>query len=552
MSDSELLHDEPLAQDYELAASLSRGNHFSVFLAYHRRSGQSVALKILRAAPAADDQLVQQVHQQFELVSSLKHRNLIPIHEVGLTSSGQPFATMPYLEGGTLAQWTQAARRQANPPSAWQILKLARHIALGAATLHQARIVHPELMPDNILMNRGSTPVLVGLGLPATSHDPIAEQSSVGLAQYRAPEVRSGQAPDTRSNIYSLGIMLYELLNVDAPEDHRWPGGMAPPLPLEEVRNDLSPETAAVVNQCLRREAGERYQSMESVIAGLDQAIAAESAGPIASLAESWRLSSSRAWLTGRKRTLLALVSALVMLIVCMALILLRPEGRGPDELPGQSTRVAPVTSVPIEQPMPTPEDGQIELLGPADNALIAPGDETAVRWCWSEQPLEQARFAIFIMSQGDERRLEIPIEQVDTFCYQTILAGAELATEPDQLAWQIRVIDGSDERVITRSEWRTLIVEVVTTPTATATLVPSDTPTNTPTATPSPTPTETPTVTPTQTATPRPTATVTLPPSPTPTSVPTSPPPVATSPPPTATSVPPTATSPPPTATPP
>ncbi|MGD8585923.1 MAG: serine/threonine-protein kinase, partial [Chloroflexota bacterium] len=390
MSDSEFLRGEPLAGKYEVAASISRGSHFNVYLAYHTRFGWPVALKVLRAASASDEQLAQHVLDQLELVSKQTHPNLVPIYEVDRTSSGLPFAAMAYLEGGTLAQWTQSLRQQSGPVSVRQILKIARQIALGAATLHQANIVHPELMPDNILMSQGAMPVLAGLGLPATAHDPIAEQSTVRLAQYRAPEVRSGEAPDPRSNIYSLGIMLYELLNVDAPADRRWPGGMAPPMLLERVREDLSADTTTLVNRCLKKDPDERFQSMESVVAALDEAIAAESDGGIAALTDSWRLPPVGAWLTGHRRPVLAAASTLLLLVVVIALISLWPAGGDSDEAQGQSTRALPVTTAAVERGTPTRDSGQIELLEPAENAVLISDAEINVRWCWSEQPLEQ------------------------------------------------------------------------------------------------------------------------------------------------------------------
>lgn len=543
MSDSEFLRGEPLAGKYEVAATMSRGSHFNVYLAYHTRFGWPVALKVLRAASAADEQLAQRVQEQLELVSKQAHPNLVPIYEVGRTSGDLPFAAMAYLEGGTLTQWTHALKEQSDPISSRQILKIARQIALGVATLHQTNIVHPELMPDNILMSQGTMPVLAGLGLPATAHDPVAERSTARSAQYRAPEVRSGQVPDVRSDIYSLGIMLYELLNIDAPEDRRWPGGMAPPMPLERVRVDLSTETAAVVNQCLNKEPDDRFQSMEDVVAALDEAIAAESDGGIALFASPWQLSPARNWLVAHKRPALVAGSALALLVIVMAFILSRPSAGDEDETQSQLTRAVSVATVPAEQGLPTRESGQIEVLEPEEDAVLMPDSEIPVRWCWSEQPMEQEEFALFIMHGEDERRLVIPVERVDVFCYEATLASDDLSGEQGELSWRVKVLDGATGNVIVSSDWRLIVVEVPATPTPThtPTLTPSSTPTMTPTATPSPTvtPTLTPTNTPTATSTRTPTATPTSTDTPTPV-------------PPTFTAVPPAPTTPPPTATPP
>ncbi len=553
MSDSDLLRGEPLAGKYEVAASISRGNHFNVYLAYHTRFGWPVALKVLRAASASDEQLAEQVLAQFEVVSKQAHPNLVPIYEVGYAAGRSPFAAMAYLEGGTLTQWTQALKQRPGPISTRKILKIARQVALGESTLNQAGIVHPELMPDNILMSEGSMPVLAGLGLPATEYDPVAERSTVRLAQYRAPEVRSGQVPDELSNIYSLGIILYELLNIGAPEDLRWPGGMAPPMPIERVREDLAPETAAVVNECLKKEPEQRLQSMESVVEALDKAIAAESDGSIATLASTWQLSPIRAWLVERGWPVLAAASALVLLAIVLVFILLRPAGGDIDDQ-DEGDRPALITTSRAEQGSPTRESGQIELLQPAEDAILTAGDQTVMRWCWSEQLLEQDEFAVFVMGQEDEQRLAVPVERVDVFCYEATVTNDNLPVEQGVFSWRIKVLDGPTGNVVVNSEWRPLTLEPPATPTATdtPTLAPTETPTMTPTptATPSPTETPTPTQTPTATRILLPTATPTTTPTPTATATATAtqPPP----PPPTNTPAPPTETVPAPTATPP
>ena len=548
MSDSDLLHGEPLAGKYEVAASISRGSSFNVLLAYHTRFGWPVALKVLQADLAEDDELASQVQSELEIVSKQAHPNLVPIYEVSRTGAGQPYAAMAYLEGNTLAHWTGELSKRVGPIPTRELLSLARQIALGVATLHHAGINHPDLNPGNILVGQDSTPVVVGLGMPADIPDRVSQTSGVEVVQYRAPEVRSGAAPDPQSNIYSLGVMLYELLNLNAEEERRWPGGTAPPMPLERVRDDLSAETALVVNTCLKRDTDERYQSMEEVVRGLDEALAAESEGAVGRIIDTWTVSSLGALYDRHRRIFLTALPILLLAIIALVVLLSRPADGLDEDTLGEPADSLPASTAAggAETETRRGVEGQPELLEPSEAAAYGPGDELLFRWCWSEQPREQERFAVYVKIGDAERRLRQPAERLDVFCYEALINSDSFPEEGGEFAWRIRLTDQETGVVIVSSEWRTLIIvppEPTATPTPTQT--PTPTPTDTPTATssPTPTPTATPTMTPTatSTATPLPpTQTPTVPPPP-PTDTPLPPPPPQpTSRPPTATPVPP------------
>ncbi len=527
MSESDLLHGEPLAGKYEVAASISRGKSFNVLLAYHTRFGWPVALKVLQADLAEDEELASLVQAELETVSKQAHPNLVPIYEVGRTGVEQPFAAMAYLEGNTLAHWTGELKKRVGPVSTRELLGLARQIALGMATLHQAGINHPDLNPGNILVGQDATPVVVGLGMPADVPGEASRATDVDILQYRAPEVRSGASPDPRSNIYSLGVMLYELLSLNSDAERRWPGGTAPPMPMERVREDLSAETALVVNTCLKRDSDERYQSMEEVISGLDEALAAESDGAVGRIVGTWAVLPSRALFAKHRRVILTALPVLLLAIIALVFLISRPAGSLEDDALGDSAEPNPQGTAAGELAAQTRSGsvGQPELLEPEADAAYEPGDEVLFRWCWSEQPREQERFTVYVMIGEDEQPLDQPVERVDVFCYEALVDSGEFGDEGGEFAWRIKLSDQETAEVVIVSEWRTLIV-VAPEPTATTTptQTPSPTPTNTPTASatpsPSPTPSATPTMTPTATSTATP-----LPPTPTPTV----PPPTAT-----------------------
>lgn len=518
MSDSDLLHGEPLAGKYEVSASISRGRKFNVLLAYHARFGWPIALKVLQADLAMDEKLAEQVHSELETVSKQAHPNLVPIYEVARTGAGQPFAAMAYLEGTTLAHWTGELKKRVGPPSTRELLNLARQIALGMATLHNAGISHPDLNPGNVIVRQDSRPVVVGLGIPAELSEAVSQTEDEEILQYRAPEVRLGKAPDRRSNVYSLGVMLYELLSLSSQEERQWSGGAAAPMPLESVRDDLSTETTLVVNTCLQRDADERYQSMEEVIAGLDEALATESDVGISRIVGMWSALSLGDLYPQHRRLMIAGIPVLLLAVIALVLLFSRPaEGLEDDTLGGTVNPIGQTTADGgLATRTRTLSENLPELLAPEKDAAIEPGDELLFRWCWSEQPREQEEFAVFIMIDDDERPLSQPAERVDVLCYETLVDVDDFASQSGEIAWRIKLSDQETGEVLVVSEWRTLILVVSEpTPTQTPTETPSPTPTNTATVTPSPspTPTATPTMTPTATSTATP-----LPATPTPT----------------------------------
>lgn len=564
MSDSVLSRGELLAGKYEITASLSSGGRFGVFLAHHIRVGWPVALKILQPDAAEDQELADQVESQFEFVSHQVHPNLVRIYDVGTTSTGQPFAAMAYLESISLAQWARVLRKQGRPTPTRDWLEMVRQIALGLTALHQAGITHHDLNPDNVLVLQDSTPVIVGLGLPAGIPDQASQITDIAVGPYTAPEVRAGASPDVRSNIYSLGAMLYELLSPGTQEGLRWQPDSGEPAPMESVREDLSAETALVVNACLQQDPDQRPQSMEEVITGLEKALAAESVGVFGRITEMWFAANLDALLAEHRQYVLAALPILFLIIFGLVYLLLRAAGNPIEEMFSEPTvSFSMGATVSARATRANRLSGNpVQLLEPEDEALLEAGSELSFNWCWSETPLEQEEFAIFVRTEDDERRLEQPAKRIDALCYETLVDSDEFEGE-SELAWQIKLTDRETGEDVAVSEWRTFLLlapgqTVTATPTEgpsptntpTATYTPSPTDTATATYTPSPTPSQTPTSTPTATplpATATPTATNTpLPPTPPP---PTSAPRPTSAPPPTP--EPPTATPRPPDPTP-
>ncbi|MCB8966824.1 MAG: serine/threonine protein kinase [Ardenticatenaceae bacterium] len=165
-----------------------------------------------------------------------------------------------------------------------QALTIMRQIAVALSVAHRAGVVHRDLKPGNILLRSDGTPVLVDLGIAVVQGGTRLTQTGnlIGTPHYMSPEQVRGTALDGRSDLYSLGVILYELLSGQRPFEATESIAVLhkqvyePPPPLESIRHDLTPETRQVVATCLEKEPEARYQTAEEVAQAVERALRAE------------------------------------------------------------------------------------------------------------------------------------------------------------------------------------------------------------------------------------------------------------------------------------
>ena len=265
-----------LAGRYEVQEELGAGATGRVYRALDHRTGSVVAVKVLHPQAARDRSAVLRVRTEAQVAASINSTRVVAIRETG-EQAGQPFLVMEFIDGPTLAEALQQRGRFSVDDALEVVLEAAR--ALQAA--HERGIIHRDLKPANIKLSSAGVKVL-DFGLART----LAGAQSAGMlpagsAQYAAPEQGDGR-PDIRSDIYSLGCILFALLTGSPPFDGSLPGLIAaahktqplPPLPPE-----IPGPVRIIVHQCLAKRPLERYQSpaqLVSAIMAAQAAIAAE------------------------------------------------------------------------------------------------------------------------------------------------------------------------------------------------------------------------------------------------------------------------------------
>ncbi len=262
---------------YHIESKLGEGGMSTVWLALDTRLGRRVAIKFL-SDNLADAEARRRFQREAQMASSLNHPHIVSVHDVG-EFEGRQYLVTEYVDGGTLKDWVKEKRRTPK-----EVAELLTGVADGLAAAHQAGILHRDIKPLNILVARNGYAKLADFGLAklaengtidlaANSPDgPTRPGLILGTIAYMSPEQASGQPLDSRSDIFSFGVVLYEMLSGKRPFSGRTDlevlkaiiHGDLPPLS-EEV-----PEAYRnVVEKALEKSPAERYQSMREMVVDL-------------------------------------------------------------------------------------------------------------------------------------------------------------------------------------------------------------------------------------------------------------------------------------------
>jgi tRNA A-37 threonylcarbamoyl transferase component Bud32/DNA-binding NarL/FixJ family response regulator len=260
---------------YRRLEHLAKGSVSDVFLAESEAAGGVVALKVTPAIrkESGIDQSMQRFLQEFEIVQRVRHPNVVRIHDLGVTDD-HLYIVMEYLARGDLR------KRMAEGLTARQSLEYARDIALALQAIHTAGVLHRDLKPGNVMLRDDGTIALIDFGLAKAQalQMEITDSGLIfGTPHYMSPEQGHGKVIDARSDLYSLGIMLYEMLTGAKPYDAENPMAIlyhhakspVPPLPPH-----LAP-AQSVLEALLAKEPENRPASGAVAAEMLGQALAA-------------------------------------------------------------------------------------------------------------------------------------------------------------------------------------------------------------------------------------------------------------------------------------
>ncbi|WP_420645048.1 protein kinase domain-containing protein [Candidatus Leptofilum sp.] len=270
---------------YLIERHLARGGMANVYLAQDVYLQRPVAIKIMLSGLIHDKELIARFQREAQAIAKLNHPNIIQIYTTGLTETGLPYLAMQYIPGGSLQEEMTHSADGGQRLSTQRVLALAGQVADALRAAHKAGIVHRDLKPSNILLREDGTAVVTDLGIAAVQEASARLTRTghvMGTPYYMSPEQAMGRSVDGRTDIYALGVILYEMLSGTVPFKADSPLAILsqhlyePPPPLIERRHDLSVTTHQTIEMCLQKEPEKRFQTAEQLRAALNQALQAE------------------------------------------------------------------------------------------------------------------------------------------------------------------------------------------------------------------------------------------------------------------------------------
>jgi Tol biopolymer transport system component/tRNA A-37 threonylcarbamoyl transferase component Bud32 len=269
---------------YEVVALLGEGGMGAVYRARDSRLERQVAIKVLHQDAIGDAHRRQRFIQEARTVSTLSHPNIVAVYDIG-TEGDVVYLVMELVDGQPLDTLIPSAGLRLS-----EVLRIGAHIADACAHAHAAGIVHRDLKPANIMLQRDGRTKVLDFGIAKLVEpvgvDPLRtrEQNSqttkgmvLGTAAYMSPEQAEGRTIDGRSDIFSLGAVLYELttgqraFRGDSPLSVMAAVLQQEPQPPGDLRKDLPPELGRIVMRCLRKDPARRVQSMADLAVALEE-----------------------------------------------------------------------------------------------------------------------------------------------------------------------------------------------------------------------------------------------------------------------------------------
>lgn len=371
--------------NYQLLRRLGRGGMATVYLAVDQRLQREVAFKVLHGIDALDETFQARFQQEALATARLEHPNIIHIYDYG-HEGNLTYMVMEYCPNGTLSDVLARSMQQGRLLAPDEVVAIVSQIALALEFAHRNGIIHRDVKPSNILFARDGRPVLADLGIAKAMEGPKLTQTmaAIGTPEYMSPEQGRGDIIDFRSDLYSLGVVLYEMLAGQPPYRASTPWGViqkqiAEPLPPLRQRNpQIAPALAAATEKALAKNPAERYQSGQQMADAL-RSHAPLAPHPLAASAPAAvaKAPPARATAPPRQRRGSALTYGILTLVVALITLVVLFFAVG---LPQMTARPASPTlaDTPVVVAAPTEvKPIEVAVAAPTDTPTAAPETPT-------------------------------------------------------------------------------------------------------------------------------------------------------------------------------
>jgi serine/threonine-protein kinase len=365
---------------YRIEGVLGEGGMGLVYRAKHIVLGKPLAIKVLRPDVSRDEEIITRFRQEAQSASSIGNQHIIDISDFGTLPDGATYFVMEFLDGCDLTTVVETQQ----PVAAARVVHIAKQLCTALGAAHEIGIVHRDLKPDNIyLIKRGGDPDFVkvldfGIAKVGGSSSKLTRAGQVfGTPHYMSPEQCSGSGVDHRTDIYAIGVILYEMVTGTVPFDadnlmgiltkHLYEEPQAP----STLRADIPPELEQVILRCMSKSTEQRYQTMHELVDDLlriEQGIAPMPMPPRTDLTGPFRQSSVGVAVPAEPspKSKLPLVLGGFFLVAALGgggaayAILSQPSEPEATTTAPPEAPITPVAQVP--EPVETPEEPAAEV----------------------------------------------------------------------------------------------------------------------------------------------------------------------------------------------
>lgn len=357
---------------YIIKSELGRGGMATVYRAHDPSVDREVAIKVLPREMLHDPQFRSRFEREIKMVAALEHPSIVPIYDVG-DEDGQPYFVMRYMNGGSLSDAIEKGKF-----SVQDTARIVEKIARGLAYSHRKGIIHRDLKPDNILFDDNGDPFISDFGVAKLTEASggLTGSGVIGTPAYMSPEQAQGNEIDSRSDVYGLGVIIYQMLSGQQPYSADTPMGVVVKHitePVPEILNlipNLPHEVDNVIKTAMAKDKNNRYPTTVDLAKALN-VVAFGHEGDITfntNTGIGTRVPSGQTTQFGRGKTGLIIVG-IVLLVAVIGFFLLRNQLLVPD----QPTATAAIVEAPVstvEQPtlteVPTALVTALPALAPA------------------------------------------------------------------------------------------------------------------------------------------------------------------------------------------
>ncbi len=264
---------------YRVIAPLAKGSMATVYKAYQPIINRHVALKVLPQNLAGEPTFVGRFQQEARIIANFQHPNILPLYDFG-EADGYTYMVMPLIETGTLAVLLLG-----RPLPLKQIRIVGSQVGDALAYAHAKGVVHRDVKPSNVLIDKRGTCLLADFGIAKVVEEAVkftGTGESVGTPTYMSPEQGLAQTVDGRSDIYSLGVILYHMATGRVPFQAKTPVATVlmhvndPLPPPRSVNPEISPEFERIITKSLAKQPDDRYAAASDLVKALIEATEAK------------------------------------------------------------------------------------------------------------------------------------------------------------------------------------------------------------------------------------------------------------------------------------